>query len=214
MRRLRAGSIWRKYPKPPRRAHHPGLRAAAPVEAGRNGATTLKLSAAGRVPTGEDACLHPQIGPSHPAGPAAIGRRPEEGPGGARSHPGFARPAPPRRAPRRLDRAAAAHSLDMVRHRYFDHTSPTGSTPLGRVRASGYLAHARAWMAGENIAWGVGRLAAPAAIVSAWMHSPGHRANILRPQFREVGTGVVAGVPAAGVRLTGATYTQDFGARG
>ena len=118
------------------------------------------------------------------------------------------------RADARLDRAAAAHSLDMVRHRYFDHTSPTGSTPLGRVRASGYLAHARAWMAGENIAWGVGRLAAPAAIVSAWMHSPGHRANILRPQFREVGTGVVAGVPAAGVRLTGATYTQDFGARG
>ena len=117
------------------------------------------------------------------------------------------------RADARLDRAAAAHSLDMVRHRYFDHTSPTGSTVLSRIRATGYLAHARAWAAGENIAWATGRLATPTAIVAAWMHSPGHRANILRPQFRDVGTGVAVGVPAPGIRLGGATYTQDFGAR-
>ena len=117
------------------------------------------------------------------------------------------------RADARLDRAAAAHSLDMVRHRYFDHTSPTGSTVLSRIRATGYLAHARAWAAGENIAWATGRLATPTAIVAAWMHSPGHRANILRPQFRDVGTGVAVGVPAPGIRLGGVTYTQDFGAR-
>ncbi len=118
------------------------------------------------------------------------------------------------RANRLLDRAAARHSADMVRHGYFDHTSPAGSTLTSRVTASGYLGHTRAWMAGENIAWGDGPLGTPAAIVDAWMHSPGHRANILRRQFREVGTGVVAGVPVDDAGLAGATYTQDFGTRG
>jgi len=46
------------------------------------------------------------------------------------------------------------------------------------------------------------------------MHSPEHRANILNPGFREVGVGVVPGVPApAAGGLAGATYTADFGSR-
>jgi uncharacterized protein YkwD len=120
----------------------------------------------------------------------------------------------PLRTDGRLERAAARHSDDMVARRYFDHTSPAGSTLRSRVVASGYLAHARAWMAGENIAWGDGSLGTPSAIVAACMDSPGHRANILRPQFHEVGTGIAPGVPATGRRLHGATYTQDFGGRG
>jgi uncharacterized protein YkwD len=120
----------------------------------------------------------------------------------------------PLRTNGRLDRAAARHSADMVALRYFDHTSPAGSTLRSRVVASGYLGYARAWMAGENIAWGSGSLGMPSAIVAAWMHSPGHRANILRLQFHEVGTGIAPGVPVTGKRLHGATYTQDFGGRG
>lgn len=55
--------------------------------------------------------------------------------------------------------------------------------------------------AGENIAYGY---ETPRALVSAWMHSPGHRANILSKHFHRIGV--------AGWRATnGVTYaTQDF----
>ena len=56
-----------------------------------------------------------------------------------------------------------------------------------------------------------GDLATAAEIHRAWMDSPGHRANILRPQFREIGIGIALG--AAGAGPDGATYTADFGAR-
>ena len=45
----------------------------------------------------------------------------------------------------------------------------------------------------------------------SWMNSPGHKANILRPQFKEIGIGIALG--AAGAGSNGATYTVDFGAR-
>jgi len=44
------------------------------------------------------------------------------------------------------------------------------------------------------------------------MHSPGHRANILNPAFREIGIGVVTGAPAAGTDHA-ATYATSFGTR-
>ena len=114
----------------------------------------------------------------------------------------------------RLRRAAARHSEHMVGARFFDHTTPGGSTMLDRIRRTGYTSGARAWSVGENIAWGSGRLATAAQIHRAWMRSPGHRANILQRSFREIGIGVRVGVP---VRLSasqsGATYTTDFGVR-
>ncbi|HEX8101526.1 MAG TPA: CAP domain-containing protein [Solirubrobacteraceae bacterium] len=120
----------------------------------------------------------------------------------------------PLRSNRRLRHAAARHSASMSRHNFFDHTSPTGSTMTTRVKGTGYTRFARRWSIGENIAWGSGGLATPRRIVSAWMHSPGHRANILNGGFREIGIGVALGTP---VRLSaasrGATYTTDFGRR-
>lgn len=113
----------------------------------------------------------------------------------------------------RLDRAAAGHSNDMVVSHYFEHTSPVGSTLLARIALSGYAPPGQPWSAGENIAWGTGALGTPESIVRAWMGSPGHRANILRSGFREVGTGVVAAAPVAGLTNPGGTYTQEFGAR-
>jgi uncharacterized protein YkwD len=48
-----------------------------------------------------------------------------------------------------------------------------------------------------------------------WMHSAGHRANILNPQYRDIGIGAALGAP---VEVSGAsnaaTYTTDFGERG
>jgi len=51
----------------------------------------------------------------------------------------------------------------------------------------------------------------PLYITRAWMNSTGHRANILNRGFRQIGIGIVPGVPTGSRR--GATYTTDFGAR-
>jgi uncharacterized protein YkwD len=114
----------------------------------------------------------------------------------------------------RLRRAAGRHSEHMVSSRFFDHTSPGGTTMLDRVRRAGYTSGARAWALGENIAWGSGRLATAAQIHRSWMRSSAHRANILQRSFREIGIGIETGLP---VRLSaaqsGATYTTDFGFR-
>jgi uncharacterized protein YkwD len=45
------------------------------------------------------------------------------------------------------------------------------------------------------------------------MHSAGHRANILRRSFKEIGIGIVLGNPSVSPADSGATYTADFGFR-
>ena len=120
----------------------------------------------------------------------------------------------PLRLDRRLTRAARAHSADMVRRRYFQHDSPNGRTPFDRMLATRYVPRGAAWALAENIGWGTDVLAQPAALVKAWMKSPGHRRNILDGRFREIGIGIVPGVPVRDRGLAdqpGATYTTDFG---
>jgi uncharacterized protein YkwD len=101
----------------------------------------------------------------------------------------------------------------MVAEHFFGHVAPNGSTLRARVSASGYLRGARAWSAGENIAWGAGRDATPASIVRAWMNSPGHRENILTAGFRDIGIGIALGAPGGAGGLRAATYTTEFGSR-
>ena len=117
----------------------------------------------------------------------------------------------PLQADDRLYRAAAAHSRDMVRHRYFSHTSSSGATVATRVRATGYMRGARGWAVGENLAWGSHGRSTPRAAVRGWMRSAFHRANILSGRFRDLGVGVAAGAPT-GARGA-ATYTLAFGNR-
>jgi uncharacterized protein YkwD len=118
----------------------------------------------------------------------------------------------PLRLNRRLVRAARAHSESMALDDYFDHIGPRGQTPLARLRAVGYISSSRGYEVGENIAWGTLGLATPRAIVAAWMASPGHRANILDPRFRETGIGVSPHAPSSLAHgQPGAIYTQDFG---
>jgi uncharacterized protein YkwD len=117
----------------------------------------------------------------------------------------------PLRENRRLRKAARRHSRAMVRRKFFDHVAPTGATLLKRVRSAGYLRGARSYTVGENIGWGGGHYATPLSMHRAWMRSPGHRENLLRPTFREIGIGIAAGVPVGGG--SGATYTQNFGSR-
>ncbi len=97
---------------------------------------------------------------------------------------------------------ARAHSRDMGERGYFAHESQDGRSPFDRMRAAGYAGKRM----GENIAAGQ---PTAAAVMDAWMKSPGHRANILNCGFTEIGIGAatVAGSP---LRIYG---TQNFGDR-
>lgn len=113
----------------------------------------------------------------------------------------------------RLDASAAAYSSRMVREAFFDHVAPDGSTLEQRTRAVGYVTPASGWLVGENIGWATGAVASPAGMVAAWMASPGHRANILEGQYREIGIGIQFGVPMASSAAIAGTYTTHFGER-
>lgn len=118
---------------------------------------------------------------------------------------------PTLRTNKRLRKAAVGHSRDMVSNDYFEHTTPKGVTMVDRILRARYVRADQGWSLGENLAWGTGTYATPRGAVDAWMNSEGHRENILRRAYREVGIGVVIGVPSTdGI---GATYTLDFGVR-
>jgi uncharacterized protein YkwD len=79
-----------------------------------------------------------------------------------------------------LARAAAAHTRDMAVKDYFAH---------GDFRPRMLQFRVRGPFVGENLAWGAGSFGTPQGIVRAWLASPAHRANLLRPGFRRVGLG-------------------------
>ena len=112
---------------------------------------------------------------------------------------------------KRLRKAALGHSRNMVVKKFFEHTTPSGVTMVDRILKARYVREDQGWMLGENLAWGTGSYATPRGAVQAWMESPGHRANILKRSYRELGVGLVLGVPVSDA--AGATYTVDFGVR-
>ena len=116
------------------------------------------------------------------------------------------------RANRPLRAVARKYARQMVAQNFFEHVSPAGVTFVQRIEHSSYLQNAAGWALGENLAWGQGSLATPRAIVRAWMHSPGHRANILDRTYSDAGMGVALGTPVSGV-ARGATYANEFGHR-
>ncbi|HZS25388.1 MAG TPA: CAP domain-containing protein [Gaiellaceae bacterium] len=83
-----------------------------------------------------------------------------------------------------LERAARAHSRDMLREHYFAH---------GDFEARLLAYHVAARTAGENLAWGAGAYGSPGAIVRAWLASPEHRANLLGAAYTRIGIGLVRG---------------------
>jgi uncharacterized YkwD family protein len=81
-----------------------------------------------------------------------------------------------------LSAVAQKKSQDMQQNHYFSHTSPTYGSPFDMMRDFGVTYKT----AGENIAKGQ---RTPQEVVTAWMNSPGHRANILNRQFTHIGVG-------------------------
>ena len=90
----------------------------------------------------------------------------------------------PLRSDGTLIRAARSHSNTLMRTDAFTHGSFAA-----RLAAFG----ARGPRFGENLAWGTGSRASASSIVHAWLASPGHRANLLRPGFRRIGIGARVG---------------------
>lgn len=113
----------------------------------------------------------------------------------------------------RLEEAAEGHCAELISDDYFAHVSPSGETPVDRIRKTGYIPKPTdGYVIGENLAWGTYSLATPAAIVAAWIASPGHLANILEAQYTETGIGVIPAVPASlSDGSPGASYAQEFG---
>ena len=99
-----------------------------------------------------------------------------------------------------LTAVAQAHSQDMATNNYFDHNSQDGRTPFDRMTAAGY----RYSTAAENIAAGQ---RTPQDVMTAWMNSPGHRANILNCALKQIGVGYATGPSSQ----YGVYWTQDFG---
>jgi uncharacterized protein YkwD len=116
-------------------------------------------------------------------------------------------------ANRQLEQAAEEHGQELITQDYFAHVSPSGTTPVDRIRGTGYIPGPNVgYVIGENLAWGTLSLSTPQSIVSAWIASPGHLANILEAQYKDTGIGVTAAVPASlSGGQTGATYAQEFG---
>ena len=80
-----------------------------------------------------------------------------------------------------LARAADQKLADMIKSNYFAHVSPQGAGPDAWVKKEGY----RYILVGENLA--MGNFKDAEDLIRAWMESPGHRANIMNPKYREIG---------------------------
>ncbi len=82
-----------------------------------------------------------------------------------------------------LSKVATLKSQDMAKNNYFDHNSPTYGSPFDMMKKYGISYRT----AGENIAMGQ---TTPEQVMNGWMNSPGHRANILKASFTEIGVGI------------------------
>jgi uncharacterized protein YkwD len=100
-----------------------------------------------------------------------------------------------------LDVAAQGYAEVLLDDSCFDHSCGPVSDFTARNAQAGYTPWA---VLGENIAAGQ---PTPEAVVAAWMASPGHRDNILRPEFTEIGLGVAHG------GAHGTYWAEEFGAR-
>lgn len=105
-----------------------------------------------------------------------------------------------------LDRSAVRKSKDILRCDSFSH-SACGRSFTYWIQRSGYLSQ-RCWRAGENIAWGTGSLGTVRSIFVAWLHSEGHRENILG-RFSQIGIGLRRGTLDS--YREAHVWTQHFG---
>lgn len=89
-----------------------------------------------------------------------------------------------------LTNAAQGYAEELAQGNFFSHESPSGVTPLDRIRNAGYFHPPcncpQGYAIGENIAKGQ---PTTERVMQDWMQSEGHRANILNPHYKELGVG-------------------------
>jgi len=117
-----------------------------------------------------------------------------------------------------LSKNARAHSQDMANRGFFNHVNPEGETPRDRLRRAGYSCpkttgenifqnnlYSRVTISGDRKSYdwnSLGQIAG--STVGGWMHSSGHRQNILNRAYRKTGIG-------AAIATDGQVYvTQVF----
>jgi uncharacterized protein YkwD len=107
-----------------------------------------------------------------------------------------------------LVKAAQAKANDMATRNYWSHVTPDGKQPWSFMASADYQYQA----AGENLAYGFGT---SEQVITAWMHSPEHRANILNANYQDVGfaTANVMNYQGTGPEtITVAMYGEPIGA--
>jgi uncharacterized protein YkwD len=105
----------------------------------------------------------------------------------------------------KLNRSAQFHTDYMAEKDCYEHECPGGPKLTQRIRKFGYVYTSTA----ENIAAGY---SSPAEAAVGWMNSPGHRRNILTPEFTDVGAGYVYLPNDGGKEQWGHYWTMNFGA--
>lgn len=95
--------------------------------------------------------------------------------------------------------ASRQHSEEMARYNYFSHRGRDGSNPGDRVKRAGY----RYRSMGENIAAGQ---RSPEDAVAGWIRSPDHCANLMNPEFTEMGAALAVNAGS----VLGLFWTQEF----
>jgi Ca2+-binding RTX toxin-like protein len=103
-----------------------------------------------------------------------------------------------------LNAAAQGHSEDMANQDYFSHTGSDGSSVQERAQRVGY----EAGLILDNIAVGNGT---PKGTVDQWIDSPGHLAQLVNPNFTELGVGYAYLENDTGNSNWGHYWTQVFG---
>lgn len=111
---------------------------------------------------------------------------------------------PPLTLNSQLNAAAQEQSQDMAEQDFFNHIGLDGSTPATRAQDQGYSFS----FIGENIAAGY---QTPEEVVQGWIDSPGHRENLLNPNYAEIGIGYFYLANDTGVENWNSYWTQVFG---
>jgi uncharacterized protein YkwD len=89
-----------------------------------------------------------------------------------------------------LQRSARSHSEQMVARKFFSHIDHNGKDVLDRLQAQGVDGFRSA---GENIYAGQNISNVVDSVIQGWMNSPGHKRNLLSPNYQEAGVGLAIG---------------------
>ncbi|HSS32460.1 MAG TPA: CAP domain-containing protein [Solirubrobacterales bacterium] len=170
------------------------------------GAAAYAAAAPSPAPTGIDRLLAPASACPHQNQPTLANKMQLQAmlclTNYARSHSKLARIS----ASTQLAQAAAGKVRDILRCGEFSHEA-CGREFTYWMEKSGYLSGS-CWEAAENIAWGTGTIGTPRAIMRAWLHSSGHRENILGP-YTDIGIGLREGTIEGSADAH--VWVQEFG---